>query len=155
MNSSAQYICDSDVQTTSFSTIKPTTKQLSRPLDVIISTFGEGKDYSELFKMENGCLVDETLADQIAQDTFKIANKYLDELKRQRDNGRLDQYIFQYNKYTILEAETQYKSIIEALKNAGFSDEESNKKEEEKEEAKSEEAKDPIMDAETETAMED
>ena len=104
--------------------------------------------------MENGCLVDETLADQIAQDTFKIANEQLTCVKdmRERSDGSS---IFSYNKYTLLEAETQYKSIIEALKNAGFSDEESNKKEEEKEEAKSEEAKDPIMDAETETAMED
>lgn len=39
------------------------TATISRPLDTIISTHGEGKDYPELFKIENGALVDETLAD--------------------------------------------------------------------------------------------
>lgn len=54
-----------------------TTKNFSRPLDIMINTFGEGKDYSELFKMENGSLLDETQADQIAQDTFKFVSESL------------------------------------------------------------------------------
>jgi len=47
-----------------------------------------------------------------------------------------DDLFVRYDKYTLLEAETQFKNVFEALKNAGFIDEEEaeRKKNEEEEE---------------------
>lgn len=54
---------------------------LARPVDNLISSNREGKDYPELFKIENGALVDETVANQIAQDALKFVKKQQDKIK--------------------------------------------------------------------------
>jgi len=86
--------------------------------------------------MENGTLMDETLANLIAQDTFKLVKEKLQGIKDRLSSGWLKKEytdLEEEKKYTYLEAETQYKNVIEALKNAGFTDEEEEEKNKEKE----------------------
>jgi hypothetical protein len=78
------------------------------------------------------------MASQVVQDAFKLVNKELKECKNVRMGEDADDDLFvRYDKYTLLEAETQFKNVFEALKNAGFIDEEEaeRKKNEEEEES--------------------
>lgn len=77
--------------------------------------------------------MDETLANQIAQDTFKLVNRKLYDIEYIFRSSDYYKKVYSdlegENKYTYLEAETQYNNVIEALKNAGFTNEEEEQEE--------------------------
>ena len=74
---------------------------------------------------------DETLAEKIAQDVFSHIKVRLEEIDGARNSwwGKKEDNDLLVNKYTILEAETQYKNVREALITAGFIEKEENPQE--------------------------
>jgi hypothetical protein len=125
--SSAQFVSSLDKSSTAAT--------LARPVDAFIFKHEKKKDYSELYKFEGGALVDEDLANQIAQDTFKVVKQEQSNLPsrvadRPWQTPAKDTDLIGDQKYTLVEAETQYKNVIDALTNAGFVDEEEQKKKE-------------------------
>ena len=110
-----------------------TAATLSCPLDTVITNNGEFKDYPELFKIEDGALVDETQAKLVVQAAFKFVKARKANVTEQRTNylEKKDHDLFD-QKYTVLEGETQYQNVLDALTNAGHIEEvEQEKKEDE------------------------